>query len=185
MNEPSVASAMLSSSLSGGPTTSTTTTIITHLLPIQVHQFFEFIRPSNAMNIFLSALGGFLSFSIVMFTNLPSTLDDNTQLLDSITHGQINQASMIVNLTLLFLLYVDQILDALQSLVIRMKSPKKTMSNGNAAEKAWKTVLNAPERMVFMFGMAVVPIVSLLSPSTPKLALIWHCSNRAQGNFFV
>ena len=154
---------------------------ISSCLQQKLHQFFEFIRPSNALNVFLSGFGGFLVFSIVMFTNIPSTLDDNTQLLNSIIHGRLSQASMIVNLTLLILLYVDQLLDGLQNVLIIMKSPKKTLSNGNVGKKAWKTVLNAPERMVFMFGMAVVPIVSLLSPSTPKLALLWHCSNRAQG----
>ena len=151
----------------------------------KIRQFFEFLRPSNAMNIFLTGFGGFISFSIVMFTNIPSTLDDNTQLLDSIIHGQMGRASMVVNLTLLALLYVDQILDILQGVLMMMKSPKNKLSSVHAGKKAWKTVLNAPERIVFMFGMAIVPIISLLSPSTPKLALLWHCSNRAEGLFVM
>jgi hypothetical protein len=161
---------------------------------------------SHGLHLFLTVLGGFLSFwgayqEGLASGELPSTLDAGTILSENLLYGSLYHGSSLVALTLAVPLYLDVLFDLYDVHISpwfkrRQSKPKKETSDTPTPTPTHKprpndgrqdpsdnhlNILTPVERFLLITGIILGPIVAFIPPSRiDNIGLLYWCAVRAQ-----
>ena len=154
-------SMLMPSSILSGSSLSTTT--ITHLL--------------------MTSVGGFLCFLPCLW-GTPSCVEHSIlrASLSSVEYGYSAVTLIVITIPLIIEMIIDGVLHVYQSTFIQtnQKNNNQNYILDTNVIRPYTYSFNTPEKMLFIIGIVIQPLVALLPSTTNNLGQLYICSNKCQ-----
>ena len=138
------------------------------------------LSTTTIIQLLMTSLGGFLCF-LPCFLGTPSCVETSTlrASLSSVQYGYSAVTLIVLTIPLMIEMIIDGLLYLYQSYFVRNRQ-QSTYILDTTVIRPYTYSFNTPEKMLFIIGIIIQPLVAFLPADTTNLGQLYICCNKCQ-----
>ena len=139
------------------------------------------LSTTTILQLLMTSLGGFLCF-LPCFLGTPSCVETSTlrASLSSVQYGYSAVTLIVLTIPLMIEMVIDGLLQLYQYSCIRNRQQPTYLLDTTVLRPYTYSLHNTPEKMLFIIGIIIQPLVAFLPADTTNLGQLYICCNKCQ-----